>query len=106
MVREFPLHAVFTDGSLIHTRSTDSEYSILTSNYSKRYTSKGGAAMVLLGPLENWKASAPIVLTITVSALQFPGINAYVVEVLAQRLAFTPTCPSSILAQEGCGYSY
>jgi hypothetical protein len=46
--------------------------------------------MGLLGPLENWKALAPIVLRITVNAImQFPGITVNVMEVIAQWLAFT-----------------
>jgi hypothetical protein len=82
-LRQFPLHAAFTDGSLIHSRNTvDSLFT--STNYSKKCTAKGVvAALVLLGSPSHWKTLAPIVIRIKVNALEFPGITAYVMEVLA-----------------------
>jgi hypothetical protein len=36
-----------------------------------------------------WRSIPPIVIRITTTAVQFPGINAYVMEVLAQRVALS-----------------
>jgi hypothetical protein len=87
-IRCFPLHAIFTDGSLVN--SGDTVRSITTSNFDKKNTSLGAAAIVLMADRNSWRRVPPIVFRIAVTACRFPGINAYVMEVAGSTL-----CPLS-----------
>jgi hypothetical protein len=86
-IRDFPLHAIFTDGSL--SSSTNTVKGMLMSNYTTKSTSNGSAAIVLFGDPDSWRSCPPFVIRICVNAINFPGINAYVMEVLAQRIALS-----------------
>jgi hypothetical protein len=85
LLQTFPLHAVFTDGSVTHQGNCISD--LLISPYERKNTASGASAIVLLGSPDNWKACPPIIVRVLASAAEFPGLNLYEMEVLAQRIA-------------------
>jgi hypothetical protein len=84
---------VFTDGSVTLPHSSLAD--LFSSPYERKNSAKGAAAVVLLGSPTTWRLNPPIIIRIIATATEFPGLNAYVMEVLAQCVAlslakFTP----------------
>ena len=87
LISRFPLHAVFTDGSVTLPHSSLAD--LFASPYARKNSANGASAVVLLSSPATWRLHPPLVIRILATATEFPGLNAYVMEVLAQCVALS-----------------